>query len=312
MRVKGLSRLLSVLGLVLVLLGTAAGQQAIGGYEEAVLQSADQRLLHTGHTVDRAISTALEGSFHILSAAADAPQVRAAWEQGDPLQAAMALEEALTGQPQGFCSALSVQSGTVYPASSQLQGLRFAPQVTPASPAEALVCLDDSGGTYLALLRERSSGRYDGLALELSDFYGQIAAVLPASQEDYREQILLMDVRGTTLILPRDEGATAALLSEVPASDAGAALLHCQKAGTEGAAFVSPSSDEAGEASIRLAVTPAGDDTNGYFAVGVAADYEAFWSPMRSMAARVIGSAGRKRSDPPPVTPWAAAVSTAA
>ena len=66
MHVKRLPRLLFVLGLILVLLGAAAGQQAIRRYGEAVLQSADQRLLHTGHTVDQAIAAVLEDSFDRL------------------------------------------------------------------------------------------------------------------------------------------------------------------------------------------------------------------------------------------------------
>lgn len=294
MHIKRPARVLFVLGMVLVLLGAAAGQQAIRRYEQAVLQSADQRLLHTGHTVDQAIAAALEDAFRILSAAADTPQVRYAWERREPRQAALALEKALAEQPTGFCSALSVQDGTPSPASQQLHGLRFAPQVTPDSPEEALVCLDDNGGMYLALLRERSSGLYDGLVLELSAFYDQITAALPAGQENYREQVLLMDVRGTTLILPQDGAPTAVLLSDSPgtASDAGAALLHHQNMGEEGASFVALSPADGGASSVRLAVTPAGTDTNGYFAVGVAADYNAFWSPMRSMAAHLVCSAG--------------------
>lgn len=294
MHIKKLAGLLSLLGLVLVLLGAAAGQQAIRGYEEAVLQSADQRLLHTGHTVDRAIAAVLEDLLNMLSTAADTPQVRSAWEQGSPRQAALALEDALAGQSQSFCSALSVQSGTPYPASQQLQGLRFAPQVTPEAPVEALVCLDDNGGIYLVLLRERSSGLYDGLALDLSIFYEQITAALSAEQERYHEQILLMDYRGTTLIHPQDGELTAVLLPDSPdtASDAGAVLRHYQQMNEEGASFVAPSPDAADETSMRLAVTPAGTDTNGYFAVGVAADYNAFWSPMRSMATRLVCSAG--------------------
>ena len=293
MHVKRPARLLSILGLVLVLLGAAAGHQAIRWYGEVVLQSADQRLLHTGHTVDQAIAAALEDSLSILSAAADTPQVRAAWEQDDPRQAALALDGALTEQSQAFCSALTVQNGTPYPVSSQLQGLRFAPQVTPESPVEALVCLDDSGKIYLALLRERTPGRYDGLALVLSDFYDQIIAELPADQESYQEQLLLMDARGTTLLLPRGGKLTAVLLSDAPdtASDPGAVMLHHQSAGTEGASFVTLPSSASDEAAVRLAVTPAGADTNEYFAIGVAADYEAFWSPMRSLAARLVCSA---------------------
>ena len=81
MHIKRPARVLFVLGMVLVLLGAAAGQQAIRRYEQAVLQSADQRLLHTGHTVDQAIAAALEDAFRILSAAADTPQVRYAWER---------------------------------------------------------------------------------------------------------------------------------------------------------------------------------------------------------------------------------------
>lgn len=294
MHVKRPARLLSMLGLVLVLLGAAAGHQAIRWYGEVVLQSADQRLLHTGHTVDRAIAAALEDSLSILSAAADTPQVRAAWEQDDPRQAALALDGALTEQSQAFCSALTVQNGTPYPVSSQLQGLRFAPQVTPESPVEALVCLDDSGRIYLALLRERASGRYDGLALDFSGFYDEITAALPADQESYQEQLLLMDARGTTLLLPRSGELTAMLLSDIPdtASAPGAVLLRHQNAGTEGASFVTLSPDTDGKAAVRLAVTPAGADTNEYFAIGVAADYEAFWSPMRSLAARLVCSSG--------------------
>lgn len=294
MHVKRPARLLSMLGLVLVLLGAAAGHQAIRWYEEIVLQSADQRLLHTGHTVDRAIDAALEKPLTLLSAAADTPQVRAAWEQDDPRQAALALDGALAEQPQAFCSALTVQDGTPYPVSSQLQGLRFAPQVTPESPEEALVCLDDSGRIYLALLRERSPGRYDGLALDFSGFYDEITAALPADQESYQEQLLLMDARGTTLLLPRSGELTAMLLSDIPdtASAPGAVLLRHQSTGTEGASFVTLSPDTDGKAAVRLAVTPAGSDTNEYFAIGVAADYEAFWSPMRSLAARLVCSAG--------------------
>lgn len=293
MHIKRPARLLSVLGLVLVLLGAVAGHQAIRWYEEVVLQSADQRLLHTGHTVDRAIAAALEDSLNILSAAADTPQIRAVWEQDGPRQAALALDDALAEQPQAFCSALTVQDGTPYPVSPRLQGLRFAPQVTPESPVEALVCLDDDGGIYLALLRERASGLYDGLALDLSAFYDQITAALLTDLENYQEQILLMDARGTTLIRPQDGKLTAVLLPDLPdtASDPGALLQHHQNVGTEGASFVTLSPNADGQA-VRLAVTPAGTGTNEYFAIGVAADYEAFWSPMRSLATRLICSAG--------------------
>lgn len=284
--------LFAALVLLLVLSGAAMGQQAIRRYEEAVLQSADQRLLHTGHTVDRAITAALADPLDILFDAAKAPQVRSAWDRDDPLQAAQALEDALSDQPQGLCSTLTVQDGTPY--SPSLTELHFAPQVTPEAPTEALVCLDGAGGTYLALLQERSPGRYDGLVLDVFAFYREITETLPAGTGNYREQVLLMDARGTTLLRAQDGKVSAALLSDVPASasDTGEALLRHQSAGTDGASFVSPSSEAAGESSVRLAVTPSQAGTNGFFAVGVAADYDAFWSPMRSMAARLACSAG--------------------
>ena len=292
MHTKRRTILFAVLVLSLVLSGAAMGQQAIRRYEEAVLQSADQRLLHTGHTVDRAITAALADPLDILSAAAETPQVRLAWDRGDPRQAAMALEDALSEQPQGFCSTLAVQDGTPY--SPSLSQLHFAPQVTPESPTEALVCLDGAGGTYLALLRERSPGQYDGLALDVSVFYRQITEALPAGTGNYQEQVLLMDARGTTALRSQDGEVTASLLTNVPASasDAGAALLRHQSMGKDGASFVSPSPGAAGESTVRLAVTPSQAGTNGFFAVGVAADYDAFWSPMRSMAARLACSAG--------------------
>lgn len=282
--------LFAALVFLLVLSGAAMGQQAIRRYEEAVLQSADQRLLHTGHTVDRAIAAALDEPLELLSAAAKTAQVRAAWDRDDPRQAALALEEALSAEPQGFSAALTVQDGTPY--SPSLTELHFAPQVTPEAPTEALICLDGAGGTYLALLLERSPGRYDGLALDVSAFYREITEALPAGTGNYREQVLLMDARGTTLLRAQDGEVTAALLSDTPASDAGAALLRCQSTGKDGASFVSPSSGAAGESAVRLAVTPSQAGTNGFFAVGVAADYDAFWSPMRSMAARLACSAG--------------------
>ena len=268
---------------LLVLSGAAMGQQAIR-------RSADQRLLHTGHTVDRAIAAALDEPLDLLSAAAKTAQIRAAWDRDDPRQAALALEGALSAELQGFSAALTVQDGTPY--SPSLTELHFAPQVTPEAPTEALVCLDGAGGTYLALLQERSPGRYDGLALDVSAFYREITEALPAGTGNYREQVLLMDARGTTLLRAQDGEVTAALLSDTPASDAGAALLHCQSTGKDGASFVSPSSGAAGESAVRLAVTPSQAGTNGFFAVGVAADYDAFWSPMRSMAARLACSAG--------------------
>ena len=244
--------LFAALVFLLVLSGAAMGQQAIRRYEEAVLQSADQRLLHTGHTVDRAIAAALDEPLDLLSAAAKTAQVRAAWDRDDPRQAALALEEALSTEPQGFSAALTVQDGTPYSAS--LTELHFAPQVTPEAPTEALVCLDGAGGTYLALLQERSPGRYDGLALDVSAFYREITEALPAGTGNYREQVLLMDARGTTLLRAQDGEVTAALLSDTPASDAGAALLRCQSTGKDGASFVSPSSGAAGESAVRLAV----------------------------------------------------------
>lgn len=282
--------LFAALVFLLVLSGAIMGQQAIRRYEEAVLQSADQRLLHTGHTVDRAIAAALDEPLDLLSAAAKTSRVRTAWDRNDPRQAALALEDALTERPQGFSSALTVQDGIPY--SPSLTELHFAPQVTPEAPTEALICLDGAGGTYLALLLERSPGRYDGLALDVSAFYREITEALPAGTGNYREQVLLMDARGTTLLRAQDGEVTAALLSDTPASDAGAALLRCQSTGKDGASFVSPSSGAAGESAVRLAVTPSQAGTNGFFAVGVAADYDAFWSPMRSMAARLACSAG--------------------
>lgn len=223
MHIKRPARLLSVLGLVLVLLGAVAGHQAIRWYEEVVLQSADQRLLHTGHTVDRAHCRSTgrfsEYSLCCRGHASDTRRLGAR----RPRQAALALDEALAEQPQAFCSTLTVQDGIPYPVSPRLQGLRFAPQVTPESPVEALVCLDDDGGIYLALLRERASGLYDGLALDLSAFYDQITAALLTDLENYQEQILLMDARGTTLIRPQDGKLTAVLLPDLPdtASDPG-------------------------------------------------------------------------------------------
>ena len=284
--------LFAALVFLLVLSGAAMGQQAIRRYEEAVLQSADQRLLHTGHTVDRAITAALDDPLDILSAAADTSQVRAAWDRDDPPQAALALEESLSTEPQGFSAALTVQDRTPY--SPTLTELHFAPQVTPEAPTEALICLDGAGGTYLALLQERAPGRYDGLALDVSAFYREITEALPAGTGNYREQVLLMDARSTTLLRAQDGEVTAALLSDAPAaaSDALAALLHCQSTGEDGASFVSPASGAADQSAVRLAVTPSQAGTNGFFAVGVAADYDAFWSPMRSMAARLACSAG--------------------
>lgn len=293
MHVKRRTVIFAALVFSLVLSGAIIGRQAIRRYQEAVLQSADQQLLHTGHTVDRAITAALSNPLDMLSAAAQSPRVRLAWDQGDPYQAALALQDALAERSQDLYSALTVQDGIPY--SSSLSQLHFAPQVTPEASTEVLVCLDEEdGGTYLALLQERAPGQYDGLVLDVSAFYRQITEALPAGTGNYREQILLMDARGTTVLWSQDGEVTAALLSDIPASasDAEAALLHHQSTGTDGASFVSPSPGAAGKSTVRLAVTPSQAGTNGFFAVGVAADYDAFWSPMRSMAAWLACSTG--------------------
>lgn len=142
--------LFAALVFLLVLSGAAMGQQAIRRYEEAVLQSADQRLLHTGHTVDRAIAAALDEPLDLLSAAAKTAQVRAAWDRDDPVR------------PRWPWRVPSLPSSRVFrrpdragrdPYSPSLTELHFAPQVTPEAPTEALVCLDGAGGTYLALLQ---------------------------------------------------------------------------------------------------------------------------------------------------------------
>ena len=117
MHVKRRTIIFAALVFSLVLSGAIIGRQAIRRYQEAVLQSADQQLLHTGHTVDRAITAALADPLDILSAAAQSPQVRLAWDQGDPYQAALALQDALAERSQDLYSALTVQDGIPYSSS---------------------------------------------------------------------------------------------------------------------------------------------------------------------------------------------------
>ena len=287
MQAKRLAVGLTALAALLVILGVVLGGYQLRGYKAETLQNADERLLHLADETDRAIAASLDGYLEVLSQAAGSPPVQEALEKDEPDRVAVALWDALPQQETALSAALVVRGETPYLSARQPRELHFAPQSVLAADTEVLPCLDGEGGIYLAVLRRETTGVYCGVLVDFPAFYQGIAGNTPGFSDDsQQEQVFLLDAAGTTLIALTDQALTAELMSDASGESyrAGSLLLQQQEAQAEGTAFLSP--DPSPAAAVRLAAIPA--RANGYFAIGVTADYNAFLAPLRTLTAGFI------------------------
>lgn len=287
MQAKRLAAGLTALAVLLVILGVVLGRHQLRRYEAETLQNADERLLHLADETDQAIAASLEGYLEDLAQASGSPQVQEALEEDTPDQVAIALWDALPRQEAMLSAALVVRGDAPYLSARQPRELHFAPQSVLAADTEMLPCLDGEGGIYLAVLRRETTGMYCGVLVDFPAFYREIAGNIPGLSDDSQQkQVFMLDIAGTTLIALTDQALTAELLSDASGESyrAGSLLLQQQEAQAEGAAFLSP--DPLSAAAVRLAAVPA--RVNGYFAIGIAADYSTFLAPLRTLTTGLI------------------------
>lgn len=287
MHTKRLTAGLIALALLLVIFGVVLGRYQLSRYEAENLQNADQHLLHLAYGTGQAIADSLNIYLEDLAQAVGAPQVQEALEEDTPDRAAEALWNALSRQETAPCAALIVHGETPYLSTQEPWELHFPPQSVPAADTEVLPCTDGEGGIYLAVLQREAAGVYCGVLVDFSTFYQGIADNthrLPG--DSHQEQVFLLDAAGTTLISQTDLALTAELLSDTSGESyrTGAFLLQQQNTQTEGITFLSH--DPSSGTTVRLAAIPS--RTNGYFAIGVAADYNAFLAPLRTLTTRLI------------------------
>lgn len=197
------------------------------------------------------------------------------------------MQENLLGQNPLIISVLAITEGEVFLSSNQELSYRF-----PDAGTDTLrPCIAEDSTTYLAILHEKDDITYAAL-LDLVLLYRNVAGEVQA--ED-RERLLLMDA-GEKLLIHSDWGKTR--VSAIEGIEEGSydedelALMQACLASGEpvAASYICFDSVTMENYEARMAAIPVG--ANGFFVVGITADYDAMLRPMRMAGFRLLSYGG--------------------
>ena len=207
---------------------------------------------------------------------------------GDTAELLYRMEENVLAQDDLIQAVLAIQDGVVILSTGGRTDYRFPPRAGREGTVSIRPCMDGDGGIYLAFLREREEG------LGYAALYQRVAGDLTVGTQD---RIMLLDAGGQTLLHRTMDGVRVDLVDDLKAGDCDFSgltyLMEHQEQAREGTAFYETNYCRSGETYIaRMAVLPATEETNGFFAVGVSVNYDGVIGPLHLAAVRLLAYGG--------------------
>lgn len=293
-------RFFLVLGLILLLIVTGLGMvyRVFDRYGDILLASEDDQLFRLARSVDRSVESYLNRYGTNLIYVTDRRGFHTAEETwrstGDTAELLYRMEENVLAQDDLIQAVLALQDGVVFLSTGGRTDYRFPPQAGREGMVSIRPCMDGDGGIYLAFVREREEGLGYAALMDLEGFYQRVAGDLTVGTQD---RIMLLDAGGQTLLHRTMDGVQVDLVDDLKAGDCDFSgltyLMEHQEQAREGTAFYETNYCRSGETYIaRMAVLPATEETNGFFAVGVSVNYDGVIGPLHLAAVRLLAYGG--------------------
>lgn len=293
-------RFFLVLGLILLLIVTGLGMvyRVFDRYGDILLASEDDQLFRLARSVDRSVESYLNRYGTNLIYVTERRGFHTAEETwrttGDTAELLYRMEENVLAQDDLIQAVLAIQDGVVILSTGGRTDYRFPPRAGREGTVSIRPCMDGDGGIYLAFLREREEGLGYAALMDLEGFYQRVAGDLTVGTQD---RIMLLDAGGQTLLHRTMDGVRVDLVDDLKAGDCDFSgltyLMEHQEQAREGAAFYETNYCRSGETYIaRIAVLPATEETNGFFAVGVSVNYDGVIGPLHLAAVRLLAYGG--------------------
>lgn len=294
-------RFFAALGLILALIitGIVMVGRVFTKYEDIILASEDEKLFSLARSVDRSVASYLSRYGESLDDTVERWGFRSAeirWRtEGDPETLLNHMRENVLAQDELITAMLAIQDGQVLLSTSGTTDYVIPPNAgREVGKGAVRPCLDGAGNIYLAFVREMGGGLSYAALMDLPGFYQRVAGDLTSGTQD---RILLLDAGGQTLLHRVREGTRVDLVEALDGTscDYGGLtfLLERQRAGEEGTAFYDTADCLEGKRyTARIAVLPAGEGNNGFFAVGVSVDYDGVIRPLHTAAIRLLAYGG--------------------
>lgn len=293
-------RFFLVLGLILLLIVTGLGMvyRVFDRYGDILLASEDDQLFRLARSVDRSVESYLNRYGTNLIYVTERRGFHTAEETwrttGDTAELLYRMEENVLAQDDLIQAVLALQDGVVFLSTGGRTDYRFPPQAGREGMVSIRPCMDGDGGSYLAFVREREEGLGYAALMDLEGFYQRVAGDLTVGTQD---RIMLLDAGGQTLLHRTMDGVQVDLVDDLKAGDCDFSgltyLMEHQEQAREGTAFYETNYCRSGETYIaRMAVLPATEETNGFFAVGVSVNYDGVIGPLHLAAVRLLAYGG--------------------
>lgn len=293
-------RFFLVLGLILLLIvtGLVMVYRVFDRYGDILLASEDDQLFRLARSVDRSVESYLNRYGTNLIYVTDRRGFHTAEETwrstGDTAELLYRMEENVLAQDDLIQAVLALQDGAVFLSTGGRTDYRFPPRAGREGTVSIRPCMDGDGGIYLAFVREREEGLSYAALMDLEGFYQRVAGDLTAGTQD---RIMLLDAGGQTLLHRTMDGVRVDLVDDLKAGDCDFSgltyLMEHQEQAREGTAFYESNYCRSGETYIaRMAVLPAMEETNGFFAVGVSVNYDGVIGPLHLAAVRLLAYGG--------------------
>ena len=293
-------RFFLVLGLILLLIVTGLGMvyRVFDRYGDILLASEDDQLFRLARSVDRSVESYLNRYGTNLIYVTERRGFHTAEETwrttGDTAELLYRMEENVLAQDDLIQAVLALQDGVVFLSTGGRTDYRFPPRAGREGTVSIRPCMDGDGGIYLAFVREREEGLSYAALMDLEGFYQRVAGDLTVGTQD---RIMLLDAGGQTLLHRTMDGVQVDLVDDLKAGDCDFSgltyLMEHQEQAREGTAFYETNYCRSGETYIaRMAVLPATEETNGFFAVGVSVNYDGVIGPLHLAAVRLLAYGG--------------------
>ncbi len=300
---RGKSHFLVALGLIILLIITGCMMvvRVFDRYEEVVLQNEDQQLLGLARSVDRSVTSYLShhaSSLRYLTARRGFLAAERVWlTTGDSSQLLSRMRETMVAGDPLTPIALVLMDGQVALSTNGRTDYRFPPQAgRKRGEVTIRPCLDGDNTLYLCFLLEEEQGPSYAVLMDLGQFYARVAGTISAGTLDH---ITLLDAGGQTLLHMVDGQVVVELTSQLSSTALGcdyggvSFLMECQSTQTQGFSFYEAHPCQGGASyTARMAVFPATDENNGFFAVGVSMNYDEIIRPLKTGGVRLLAYGG--------------------
>lgn len=288
--------LILLVSLFFIVSGLWMTVRVISHYEELAVTARDDQLFGLARSVDRSVESYLRRYSDNLEYTVSRRAFLAAEEEylssgtTDELVTRMT-DNILLKDDLIFTMLASRGPTQVLASSSGRTDFTFPPMAGWQSGSVSIrPCVAGDGTVYLAFGIERENGLTYYALMDLIGFYRRVAADLTAGTDD---RILLMDAGGKTLVHNTHEGIQVHAIATMTPGYCDyyglKPLLAAQEEQTEQAVFYEAyTCTGEGPFSSRMAMVPAGDQSNGFFAVGASTNYDEAMRPLSMAAFRLI------------------------